>query len=79
MSFFSRIWDGLLSLIAALAILVIALIPAWYAHVAIAAGLAPALAYIAIALLAFGAALVAFDFFKKASNGVAPTRTRRRS
>ena len=76
---FKRIWDGGLSLASAGLVLGFALVPAWFAHLAIGANLAPVWGYVFVAGLAFGAGLVALDFLKKGFSGVAPSRTRRRS
>lgn len=73
-----RIWDGFLSFVSALATLAVALIPAWFAHLAVGAELAPTWGYAFIALLAFVAGLVALDFIKKAFKGIAPARSRAR-
>ena len=55
----ARVWDGFLSLLAAVATLAVGLIPAWFAHLAVSAGLAPVWGYAFIVLLAFMAGLVA--------------------
>ena len=73
-----RLWDGFLSLVAAVATLAIALFPAWFAHLAVSAGLAPVWGYAFILLLAFLAGLVALDFCRKALKGIAPARSRAR-
>ena len=79
MAVFKRMWDGGLSLAASVVILAVALLPAWFAHLAIGAELAPTWGYVFIAALGFGGGLVALDFFRKGLNGVAPSRSRRRS
>lgn len=73
-----RLWDGFLSFVAAVATLAIALFPAWFAHLAVSSDLAPVWGYAFILLLAFLAALVALDFFRKAFKGIAPARSRAR-
>lgn len=74
-----RIWDGGRSLVSAVLVLGLTLVPSWYAHIAANAGLAPTWIYLFIIALVFAAGLVAMDFFKKGFGGVAPSRTRRRS
>jgi hypothetical protein len=76
---FKRIWDGGLSMVSGVVVLGVALVPAWFARLASGASLAPTGGYVFVAGLAFGAGLVALDFLKKGFNGVAPSRTRRRS
>jgi len=73
-----RIWDGFLSFLAAVATLAVALFPAWFAHLAISANLAPTWGYAFVLLLAFMAGLVALDFTRKAFKGIAPARSRAR-
>ncbi len=78
MSFFKRLWDGSLSLLAGLVVLFVALVPAWFTHIAASADLAPAWAYVCAALLVMGSATIAFDFLRKAARGISPARSRRR-
>ena len=73
-----RLWDGFLSFLAAIATLAVCLLPAWFAHLAVSADLAPTWGYVFIVLLAFMAGLVALDFFRKAFKGIAPARSRAR-
>lgn len=72
------VWDGALSLLSCVASLAVGGIPAWYAHRALGAGLGPDWIYVPVLLLAFVTFLVALDFFKKAAQGIAPARERRR-
>lgn len=73
-----RILDGFKSLLAALAVLIITCVPAWFAHLAIAGALVPAWGYVFVTGLVLCAGVIAFDFLKKALAGIAPTRSRRR-
>ena len=78
MGFFRNIWDGLLSLIAALLTLAVFGIPIWATHQAITYGLAPVWAYAAVVGLVFIGGNLAIAFLRKALDGVAPLRERRR-
>jgi hypothetical protein len=71
-------FDSLLSFFSAVFTAAVALIPAWYAHMAIDSGLAPVWAYVFIAGLVFVAAVMIFAFLRKAKDGVSPLRERRR-
>ncbi len=73
-----NIWDGFLSLLCAVATIVICGVPGWYAHVAISNGLAPQWVYVSVFGLGFCAVLLTLSFLRKASAGVAPSRERRR-
>ena len=73
-----NIWDGFLSLIAAVLSVIVTLIPAWYAHMAIDSGLAPQWIYIAIAGLVFVGCVMCFAFLRKTKDGVSPLRERKR-
>lgn len=72
------IFDGFLSFLAALATAAVALLPAWYAHMAIDSGLAPQWSYVNIAGLIAVAVVMIFTFLRKARDGVAPLRERKR-
>lgn len=72
------IFDGFLSLIAAILTGAVVLLPAWYAHMAIDSGLAPFWIYASIAGLLFVGAVMIFAFLRKARQGVSPLRERRR-
>ncbi len=78
MSFLKRIWDGSLSLLAGLVVLFVALVPAWFTHIAATADLAPAWVYVCAVLLSLGSATIAFDFLRKGMRGISPARSRRR-
>ncbi|MEM9434536.1 MAG: hypothetical protein AAGA12_11495 [Pseudomonadota bacterium] len=79
MGFLKRIWDGGLSLLAGIAVMFVAFVPAWFTHIAASANLAPGWSYICAGLLALGAATIAVDFWRKGLRGIAPARSRRRT
>lgn len=72
------IWDGLMSLLAAALTGVLTLGPAWFTHLAVGAGVAPAWAYAVIAGTVAVGLLMITSFLKKAARGIAPLRERRR-
>lgn len=78
MTFLRHIWDSFLSLIAAILAAAVSFLPAWYAHMAIDAGLASQWIYLAIAGLIFVGCVVSFAFLRKAKDGVSPFRERKR-
>ena len=78
MGFFRNIWDGLLSLGAALVSLAIFAIPAWATHQAITYGLVPAWAYVALVGLVYIGGNLTIAFLRKALDGVSPLRERKR-
>lgn len=78
MSFARNIWDGLVSLGAALATVVICGVPVWFTHKAVQADVAPTWVYAPVAGLAFVGVLMTLAFLRKASKGVSPGRERRR-
>lgn len=73
-----HIWDGFLSLIAALLAAAVTLTPAWAAHLAIGAGLVPAWVYAALAGLVAVGAIMVLAFLRKMRAGVSPLRERPR-
>lgn len=73
-----RIWDSLLSVIAAILAAAVSFLPAWSAHMAIDSGLASRWIYLCIAGLVFVGAVMVFAFLRKAKNGISPFRERRR-
>ncbi len=73
-----RLWDSLLSLIAALLAAAVSFLPAWYAHMAIDSGLASRWIYLSIAGLVFVGTVMVFAFLRKARDGISPFRERRR-
>lgn len=78
MGFFKNMWDGLLSLGAFIVTLGIFGIPVWATHLAIGAGLIPAWAYVALIGLVYVGGNLAIAFLRKALDGVAPLRDRKR-
>ena len=73
-----HLWDGLKSLLAAVATVVLCGVPAWYCHVAIGAKLAPTWVYGAVAGLVIVGVLMSVAFLGKAIDGVSPSRDRKR-
>ncbi|UWR23692.1 hypothetical protein [Sulfitobacter sp. S190] len=78
MGFFRNIWDGLLSLGACIVTLVIFGLPVWATHQAITYGIVPAWFYVALVGLVYVGGNLAIAFLRKALDGVAPLRERRR-
>ena len=78
MALFRNIWDGLLSLIAAILTAAVSFLPAWYAYMAIDSGLASRWMYLSIAGLVAVGLIMVLAFLRKAKNGVSPFRERRR-
>lgn len=73
-----RLWDGLLSLLAATACLGIVGVPVWGAVRALQADLLPIWAWGPVLLLAAAGMIVTLSFSRKAYRGVHPLRERRR-
>ena len=78
MGFFKNIWDGVLSLLAALVTLAVFALPVWATHLAIGAGVVPVWAYAALVGLIYVGGNLVIAFLRKALDGVAPLRDRRR-
>lgn len=78
MTFFKNIWDGVLSVFAALATIAIFGVPIWASHQAITYGIVTQWAYIALIGLVFIGGNLAIAFIRKAVAGVAPLRERKR-
>ncbi len=78
MGFFKNIWDGILSLISALATFAVFGVPIWATHLAITAELVPIWAYAAVIGLVFIGGNLGIAFLRKALDGVAPLRERKR-
>ncbi|WP_176249370.1 MULTISPECIES: hypothetical protein [unclassified Sulfitobacter] len=78
MGFFRNIWDGLLSLAAALVTLAVFATPVWATHLAISAKVVPVWTYAALVGLIYIGGNLAIAFLRKALDGVAPLRDRRR-
>lgn len=71
-------WDGFLSLLAAVATAIICGGPSWFTYQAIQAGIAPDWAHGFIVLLGGMGLILTFAFLRKAKGGISPTRDRRR-
>ncbi len=78
MGFFRNIWDGLLSLAAALASFVIFAVPVWATHLAVARGVVPIWVYAALVGLIYIGGNLTIAFLRKALDGVAPLKDRKR-
>ena len=78
MGFFKNIWDGLLSLLAAVLSFVIFALPIWATHQAITYGIVPSWVYLAVVGLVFIGGNLTIAFLRKALDGVAPLRERKR-
>lgn len=73
-----RIWDGALSVVAALVTLVVTGIPTWGAFLAVRADMIGWWAWPPIVGLGIIGAVITLSFFRKAGRGVHPLRERRR-
>jgi hypothetical protein len=78
MGIFRNIWDGLLSLLAAAVTFAIFGLPIWATHQAITYGLVPFWVYLALLGLVFIGGNLGLAFLRKALDGVAPLRDRKR-
>ncbi|MGC1495158.1 MAG: hypothetical protein WA790_05065 [Sulfitobacter sp.] len=78
MGFFRNIWDGVLSLGAAVLSFAIFAIPIWATHQAITYGIVPIWAYAALVGLVYIGGNLTIAFLRKALDGVAPLRDRKR-
>jgi hypothetical protein len=78
MGFFKNIWDGLLSLLAAVLSFVIFALPIWATHQAITYEIVPIWVYLAVVGLVFIGGNLTIAFLRKALDGVAPLRERKR-
>ncbi|QUJ75045.1 hypothetical protein KDD17_08285 [Sulfitobacter albidus] len=78
MGFFRNIFDGLLSFAACLATLAAFGLPTWATHQAITYGLVPAWVYVALVAMIYVGGNLAIAFLRKALDGVAPLRERKR-
>ena len=75
---FRHVLDGAASIAAALVTSAVCGLPAWFTVQAVRAGIAPTWAYAAAAALGAIGLILTLAFFRKAFEGVAPTRQRRR-
>lgn len=73
-----RIWDGFLSLLAALLTGAIIGIPLWGTYLAIRNALVPAWVWVPLVLLVLIGVIMVVAFLRKAGHGVHPMRDRRR-
>ncbi|MGI9389777.1 MAG: hypothetical protein ACR2O1_06950 [Boseongicola sp.] len=73
-----RIWDGFLSILAAIVTAIVVGIPIWGSFKAVQAELIPVWAWVAIAALGFVGVVMVGAFLRKAGRGVHPLRERRR-
>lgn len=73
-----RVWDGVLSGLAALVTAGVVGVPVWAAAPALRADLIPAWGWLPVGLLGAAGLLMVLSFFRKAGRGVHPLRERRR-
>ena len=73
-----KLWDGFLSLLAAIITAAICGVPSWFTYQAIAAGLAPTWAWAGVIALAGVGLLMTIAFLRKAASGISPSRDRPR-
>ena len=73
-----RLWDGFLSLLAALLTGAIVGVPLWGSYLALRNNLQPAWGWVAFVVLALAGLLMVLSFLRKAGRGVHPLRDRRR-
>ena len=73
-----RIWDGILSFLAAFVTAFVTGVPAWGTFRAIQSDLLPAWGWAALIALGFVGILMVLSFLRKAVRGVHPLRERRR-
>jgi hypothetical protein len=73
-----HIWDGLLSLLAAIATAAITGAPSWFTYQATEAGIAPKWALGFVFVLGGMGLILTIAFLRKAKGGISPTRDRRR-
>lgn len=78
MGFFRNILDGLLSFGAFILTVMIFAAPAWATYVAVSAGLVAAWIYIPLVGVLYVGANLAIAFLRKALDGIAPLRDRKR-
>lgn len=73
-----KLWDGFLSLLAAIATAAICGVPTWFTYQAIVAKIAPVWAWSAVIALGGVGFLMTIAFLRKAFSGVSPSRDRPR-
>ena len=72
------IWDGFLSVLAAIATAVITGGPSWFTYQAVEAGIAPQWALGFVFVLGGMGVILTIAFLRKAKGGISPTRDRKR-
>jgi hypothetical protein len=78
MGFLRNFWDSILSFGAAVLSFAIFAVPVWSTHLAIAAKIIPVWGYVALVGLVYIGGNLTIAFLRKALDGVAPLRDRRR-
>lgn len=78
MGFFRNIWDGLLSLGACLLTIVVFAAPAWATYAAVSGDIVTPWIYVPTVAMLYVGGNLAIAFLRKALDGVAPLRTRKR-
>lgn len=73
-----RLWDGLLSGLAAILTALVVGLPLWAAFNAVQAGLVPGWVWAAMVALGFVGLVMVGAFLRKAARGIHPARDRRR-
>lgn len=73
-----HIWDGFLSVLAAIATAVITGGPSWFTYQAVEAGIAPQWALGFVFVLGGMGVILTIAFLRKAKGGISPTRDRKR-
>jgi hypothetical protein len=79
MVFLRNIWDGVLSFGAFLLTVIVFAGPAWATYLAVTAELVSGWIYVPVAGMLYVGLNLAIAFLRKALDGVAPLRTRKRS
>jgi len=73
-----KLWDGFLSLLAAIATVAICGVPSWFTYQAIIAKIAPTWAWAGVAALGGVGIIMTLAFLRKAAGGISPSRDRPR-
>ena len=74
-----RLWDGFLSVLAAIVVAVVIGVPAWGTFLALRAELLWTWGWAPLILLVLAGLVMVLSFLRKAARGVHPARERRRS
>lgn len=72
------LWDGTLSILAALATAAITGVPSWFTYQAVETGAAPEWALGFVFILGGMGLILTIAFLRKAKGGISPTRDRKR-